>query len=329
MTIVTGTTTTFAVGSAGGLREDLEDVIWDLFPEDTWMLTNLDKVDGAAAFHEWMGDNLQAAAANRQLEGDDAAFSAVNNATRFGNYHQISRKTFLISRTLEKVAKAGRKSEIARHSMKQMRELKRDMENALVGNQASSAGGTATARSSGGLESWIASTDQGGNGLRATTSSSASTVGFTSGTVTAPTDGTTTGTLQEAKFKEMFQLIWAQGADPNTCLLGTTQKQNATTTFTGIATRFVNVGQQDQASVISGVDWYVSDFGRHKLVLHRYIRASVVMAFEPDMLAVSFIDRPFMEELAKTGDGRKMQLLAEYCLVVRNPKATGKVAACS
>lgn len=33
MTILANTTTTYVM-SGGGIREDLEDVIWDLFPED-------------------------------------------------------------------------------------------------------------------------------------------------------------------------------------------------------------------------------------------------------------------------------------------------------
>lgn len=34
MTVLSNTTLTFGVSSGGGIREDLEDVIWDLFPED-------------------------------------------------------------------------------------------------------------------------------------------------------------------------------------------------------------------------------------------------------------------------------------------------------
>lgn len=123
MAIVTGTNTTYSVGTAGGNREDLEDVIWDLYPEDTWALTNLDRVTATATFHEWLTDTLAAAAANRQLEGDEATFAEVTDPLRLGNYCQISRKTFLYSGTQETVKKAGRKSEIGRQAMKQMRRV--------------------------------------------------------------------------------------------------------------------------------------------------------------------------------------------------------------
>ena len=133
MAVVSGTNLTY---TGVGIREDLEDVIWDLFPEDTYCLTTLDKVKAQQTFHEWQGDTLAAAAANRQLEGDDASFAAASQPNRYGNYTQISRKTFLISETFEAVNKAGRNSEVARQSMKQMRELKRDMELDRPGNAA-------------------------------------------------------------------------------------------------------------------------------------------------------------------------------------------------
>ena len=42
MTLLTTTTHTYSTGygSAGGQREDLSDVIYELFPEDTWALEN-------------------------------------------------------------------------------------------------------------------------------------------------------------------------------------------------------------------------------------------------------------------------------------------------
>ena len=52
MAIVTGTSNSYSVGSAGGNREDLADVIWDLFPEDSFALTTFDHETADATFHE-------------------------------------------------------------------------------------------------------------------------------------------------------------------------------------------------------------------------------------------------------------------------------------
>lgn len=330
MAQITGTTDSYDIGSGGGIREDLEDVIYDLFPMETYAVTNFEKVTATNTFHEWLTDALAGATANRQVEGDDAGFVTVTAPTRVGNYTQISRKDFLISGTLEAVTKAGRKSEIARQAMKKMRELKRDMENALMTNQASSAGGQSTARSSGGLESWIASTDNGGNGFRATTTSSASTVGFSSGVVAAPTDGTTTGALTEAVLKNALEAAWSNGGNARNILVSSTQKK-VIDGFSGIATKYNRVDGAQQATLIGALDVYVSDFGNHQIMLHRYMRTSIVLALDPDYWAVAYLEgrRPKMEELAKTGDGEKRQIITEFCLVSRNALSSAKVVACA
>jgi hypothetical protein len=318
---VSGTTDVYRVGTAGGLREDLEDRIWDLFADDTYCLTNFDKVDASASYHEWLLDSLVAPTANRQIEGDDAAYVTIAAASRVGNYQQISRKTFLVSRTLEKVAKAGRKREAARQAIKQMRELKNEMEYAMVRNQASSAGGSGTARSTASIESWIAT-----NEVLSTTTASATTAGFSSGTVAAPTDGTTTAALTEGALRSALQGAWSSGGMASQILTGTTQKV-AMDGFSGIAVRQVDVNPGAQAAIVGAANSYVSSYGRHAIRLHRHVRSSVVLCIDPDYWAVSFIDRPFMEELAKTGDGRKYQIITEWGLVSRNEAANGKVVA--
>lgn len=329
MGVISGTQTTLDVASGGGIREDLEDVIHDLFPMDTYLYTNLPTQTVENTFHEWLTDALAGATANRQIEGDDASYATLGAATRLGNYTQISRKTFLISGSLEAVKKAGRKSEIARIGMKKMREFKRDVELALVGAQASSAGGAGTARSSGGMESWIASTDNGGNGVRATTSASASTAGFAAGVVAAPTDGTTTGALTQAAVVNGIGAAWAQGGDVTTLLVGSTQKA-AIDLFAGIAQQ-TNELNAKAATIVNTVDLFKSDFGTHRVVLHRYMRSSVVLGIDPDYWAIGWLAgrRPAMETLAKTGDGEKRMIIGEYTLIARNPKASMKVAACA
>lgn len=338
MAQVTGTTWTSSVANsitmATNVRESLEDTIWLLDPMDTWAASNLDRVSSDSYFHEWLSDSLASATANRQIEGDDAAFSTANPAQRLGNYCQISRKTFLVSGSLEAVKKAGRKSEIARLGTKLMKELKRDIENALVTDQASSAGGSGTARSSAGMESWIAgptatTANTAANAVAATTSSGSTTPGFSSGTVASPTDGTTTGALTEGQLKAALQGSWEDGGNPRVILVGAAQKK-VIDAFTGIATRFVDAKPRSEATIIGAANMYVSEFGDpHMVVLSRYVGANVVLCIDPDYWAVSYLRQPFVETLAKTGDGEKRQILAEYTLVCRNPAASSKVVSCT
>ena len=339
MAQISGTTWSNSVAATGAsmgtnVREDLEDVIYLLDPMDTWALSNLDKVNATATFHEWLSDVLAGATANRQIEGDDAAYSTAAGASRLGNFLQISRKSFIVSGTLETVNKAGRVSERKRLGTKLMKELKRDMEQGLIGNQASSIGGAATARSSAGMESWIQGptiTDGAspGNAIAATVNSGATTAGFSGGTVASPTDGTTTGALTEGSIKQALQGAWSAGGDPRIILAGSKQKNNIDQ-FTGVATRFANVDRTAKASIIASANVYVHSYGSPSMVvLSRYIRSSVVMCIDPDYWAVAFLRRPFMEQLAKTGDAEKWEMLSEYCLVSRNYAASSKVVACA
>lgn len=323
MAQVTTTTDTYRVGTAGGLREDLEDKIWDLFADETYCLSNFDRVKASGTYHEWLLDSLVAATTNRQIEGDDASFTAITAPTRAGNYCQISRKTFLVSGTLESVSKAGRAKEAARQTMKQMRELKNEMEYAIVRNQASSAGGSATGRSMASMESWLAD-----NEILATTTSSATTPGFASGVVAAPTDGSTTGALTEAALKNALEAAWTDGGDARVILVNVSQKA-VIDGITGVAQRQVDVGRKQSASIIATANVYVSSYGIHTVVLHRHVRGSVVLCIDPDYWSLAFLRNPFMEELAKTGDGKKYQMLTEFTLVSRNEKASAKVVSCA
>jgi hypothetical protein len=322
MTQVSGTTTSYKVGSGGGNREDLGDKLWDLFADESWALSNLDKTTATGVNHEIMLDTLAAAGANAQLEGDDASYTTLVNPVRVGNYCQIFRKTFMVSGTQEVVSKAGRSKEATRQSMKKMRELKNDIEYALVRNQGSTAGLYASARLLGSMESWI--TQQ----TKATTTAAAASAGWQTSIVTAPVDGSTTGPLGETELKTALQSAWAAGGNVTTILVGPTQK-NRIDTFSGIATRFIEANPRQQTAIMGAANLYKSSYGTHNIVLHRHVRSSVVLCLDPEYWAVSYLRRPFMEKLAKTGDAEKYQMVAELTLESRNANASSKVVACS
>lgn len=328
MTQITGATDTYDLSTQ--IREDLEDVIWDLFPADTWALSNLDKVSAESTKHEWQADSLDAATSNAQLEGDTPSYGTVAAANRYNNYLQISRKAFVISDTNEIVNHAGMKSVIARQVMKKMRELKRDIEKAIVGNQGSCVGSQTVARQSAGMDSWIASTDHGGNGQRGTSTNAGSSVGFTSGAVTAPTDGGSFGGLSQTVFNQGLQDAWTDGGDPRIILVNATHKATLDG-FTSQATRFTDVDKAGEFPILTSANVYVSDYGKHMVVLHRYLRTnpSVCLMIDPDYWATAWLRRPKVVNLAKTGDGEFRMLIAEWTLVARNPDSSAKVFALS
>ena len=327
MAQVSGTTTVFSVGTGGGNREDLEDKIWDLFAEDTWAVSNFAHIQANGVFHEWLKDGLAAAASNTALEGNDGTYATLTNPSRVGNYCQITYKSFLVSGTQEVVSKAGRARESARAAMKKMRELKNDMEFDIVRNHASMAGDVASARSSAGMESWIAGAGASnpGNTRYTATSTAGTTPGFLSGLVAAPTDATQVA-ASEGIFKSMIMDVWQDGGNPRIILTNVSTKA-VVDGFTGIVTRNIDMGRSNpqQAAIIGAANVYVSSAGIHTVVLHRHVRGVTIMAIDPEYWAIAFLRQPFMEELAKTGDARKYQMLAEWTLVCRNHEANGKL----
>ncbi|MDQ1291835.1 MAG: hypothetical protein QG615_1644 [Nitrospirota bacterium] len=307
------------------IAEDFHNTVYDISPTDTPFLTMAKRFKATSTLHNWTYDVLTAAAANQQVEGDDFDPTARAQPTTLNNYTQILRKDVNISGTFEAVNKYGRKSEVAYQTARMSKELKRDLEYALVRNQGGDAGTAASARVMGSMESWISSTAP-GNAYRASGSTGGTSSGYAGGVAKAPTDGTATA-MVEADLKGALALAWADGGDPSVIMMSSANKQ-IFSGFTGIATRFNDVKGATSANIIGSADVYVSNFGVHKAVLNRYMRDQAVLCIDPDYVGVAFL-RPFQRiDIAKTGDGEKKAILCEATLVVQNPLAHAKIYNC-
>jgi len=200
--------------------------------------------------------------------------------------------------------------------MKAAKELKRDMESALLANKAKAVGSESVARELAGIESWIATnTNLGATG-------------------TAPTgDGTDTrgaGTdrpLAEADLKEMLSAAWDEGGEPDTILVGSFNKQ-AMSSFvgggnSGPAQRVVD---GNSSTVNTAIDIYVSDFGSLKVVPSRFQVQESMLVLQMDMWAMATLANFQETPLAKTGDSDRVQLLSEYTLEARNEASSAIVS---
>jgi hypothetical protein len=308
---MTAPTNTYQTYSAVGNREDLTDVIYRIAPTDTPFFSGIGKGKATNTLHEWQTQDLAAAANNAAVEGDDASAAAVTPTVRLNNRTQISTKTIIVSGTQQSgMNPAGRKDELAYQLSLKGLELKRDMETALTQNTTAIAGNSTTARQLRGLEGWVATN----NDLGATGAAP------NYNTNTAPTDGTARA-FTEAMLKNVIQLAWAQGGNPNVIMLGGTQKQTFST-FTGASTRF-DKGEDKQ--VTAAVDVYVSDFGTIKAVPNRFQRARTAFVLEMGRWKTAFLRPMQTNPLAKTGDAEKRQLVVEYTLEAGQEKASGAI----
>lgn len=318
MAIPAGTTDTY---EQVGQREELHDVISNISPMDRPFTSNISRMSGKATYTTWLKDSLAAAALNAQLEGDDASFATSVTVVKLGNYQQIHRKAFVISGSLEAVDKAGRKSEVKYQLMKAGKELMRDIEFAALGMQESSEGGAGTARQMGGAASWIPSSENGGNGYRM---SSGSTAAFASGKTGVVTPGTNV-TLTSTALLTALGYAWDDGGEVDTILTGK-HNRGLIRSFGNLATNQIQLNKSGEGvKLIDSVEVYVTDYGKHKLVLSRFQDEENVFCFDMATWGLSYLRPVSQEVLAKTGDGEKRMLIAECTLVCRNPDANAKI----
>src|SRR6056300_921659 len=201
-------TNTFDSYDAVGIRESLEDIIYDVSPEETPFYSASAKVKATNTFHEWQTDALRASAANAHVEGDDTTAEARTATSRLGNYTQIFKNAVIIPGTDEGLDKAGRAKEMAYQTLKIAKEQKLDIEKALFDNNARVAGSSSAARELAGLPSWIITNiDEAADATAATGDGT-----------DARTDGTAAA-FSQARFDNVMQSIWESGGNPDSVYL--------------------------------------------------------------------------------------------------------------
>ena len=149
--------TAAAGGSAASNREDLTDVLTILAPEETPILSSLNKERASATFVEWTVDTLSAPSTSGIAEGADVtAFTdQFAGRARLGNRVQKFRRDYMVSDLQEAVDSVG-PAKIAQAEAKAIRELKRDIEATISSaNTQATENGAGTANALGGLGDWI------------------------------------------------------------------------------------------------------------------------------------------------------------------------------
>lgn len=302
-------------GGRNSIREDLHDIIFNISPTDTPVLSMAQQGSATNTLHEWLTDALDTPnGSNAQIEGDDASAEAVTPPSRLQNQTQISRKVLTLSGTEQKVNSAGSSNEFDRQMAKKGLALKRDMETIITGNQAASAGTTgATARTLRSLEAWYldVNSNRGTGGAQGTTT-------------LAATDATTANlrTIREDFLKDVLQKVWISGGKPDYVIAGAANKQKISG-FSGNANRNVVA---DTKKLVAAIDVYESDFGVLQIMPDRFSRTRTVHVLESDMVSVDFLRKMEETELAKTGDSDKKMLVTEYTFRANNPLSMGVIA---
>lgn len=308
-------TNTFDSYDAKGIREDLSDVIYDISPEETPFYTACAKAKATNTLHEWQTDALRSSADNAHIEGDDTIAEARTSTVRLNNRTQIFKNAVVIPGTDAGLNKAGRAREMAYQVLKIAKEQKLDIEKAMFANQAKVAGDATTARRMAGVPAWLTTNTNFQSG-----SSGADPTGDGSN---ARTDDGTPTAFSQTKFDSVMQSIWVQGGKPDSVYLSAFQ-MNVALGFTGNNNQRSNITAEAE-KVIKHMAVYVTPWGTVEFKPTRENRARDVFVLQDDMWAVGVLRATKNEELAKTGDNEKRQVVTELTLVCRNEKSSGGI----
>jgi len=304
------TSGTFATNDMVGIREDLADAIYNVAPTEVPFLSSAAQVEATATLHEWQTDTLAAAANNAVIEGAGAPVTAGTATTRLTNRTQISTKDARVSGTGRAVDTAGRADELDYQVMKRAKELKRDVETALLANKAKVTGNDTLAAQNAGIVSYLATNTS------------------TTGTDPAGTgaDTATNGTQRvftEDLLKDVIQQAYISGGNPNTLMVGAFNKQKVSG-FTGGST---SMQKAEDKVLHASFDVYESDFGQLKVIPNRFQTARDALVLEMDYFKVAFLPGRNMQtfDLAKVGDSDAKQVLCEFTLEACNEASSGIV----
>ena len=318
MAVTANTNETYNVST---LKEDLQEALISISPTETPFMSAIGTKKISNTYFEWATVDLAAAVStNRVMEGENAPGNdAPTNAVRLANYSQISDKVVEVSDTNEAVNGVGDAQRIAKQVAYKLKELKRDMETMIVGdNNAAVAGSSGTARETASLSAFLTTNvDRGVGGANGTLSGT--TAGYPNA---AATDGTLRA-LTEAMLQGVIASCWDEGAEPTMVLCGSGVKQKISSTFTGSATKFKNV---EDKKVVAAVDIYVSDFGELQIVPSRFVRSRDVFVLDPSQARMAYLSNTKQKPLARTGHSERRLISAEYGLQVDTEKAHGVIA---
>ncbi len=297
-----------------GVREDLTDMIYNIDPFETPFMNTIGRDGKAKQFlHEWQTDSLASPAANAQISGDKASHSVPGTTTRLSNVVQIMHKSVLVADETELVDKAGRDKEMAYQTAKRMKELKTDMEYALIGVHQAQAKETASAAPKlGSVGSFIKTNSSAG----------------TSGSDPATADGKATRTdgtqraFTEAQVKEVVRECWTNGGQPDCLVVSAVNKQKFST-FTGTATKY---RMQKEKTIIATADVYESDFGMLQVIPSRILRARDAYVYQKSMWSLAFLSGVATKELATEGAYERRLVTVRFTLEAKNEKSSGIIA---
>lgn len=295
----------------GGNAEDLSSVIRDVSPVDTPVIQMMGTNRAKGTKHEWLTDALAAAADNKHIEGDDATPTDADPRDRLDNQCQIMKKYAVVTGTQEVVQKGGGiVSELSYQMARRLRELKRDMEFAVVGQaNAKVAGNDSTAREMGSLMAYLVTNNQLAAGSSAPTGD---------GTDISDYAGADRALTEAILVAGLQSLYTNSGGNSSVNMIVSAYHKGIVSSFTSAATRYVTT---DNKKLTASLDVYEGDFHTVRVIPDRHIQANHSFVLDKEYLKRSILRGVQSSSLAVTGDSIRKQIICEWTIEVCDERA--------
>lgn len=274
-------------------REDLLDIITNIDPVNTQLMTGLGQSTAKDIYHQYLIDTLKTVGTNAYVESSDACYADRTDPTRLSNVCQIVKVGYDVSDTERSINSAGFNDRYAYEGEKALKEWKNDAEFALIRGSIA-CGNSSTARRMRGLR----------HSLSLVTSQSGV-------------------SLSETILNTYFQNVWDAGSEVDALYMGMYQKRKISGFTAGSTKQTMN----EDRRLVNAVDVYEADAAKLvKLFAHRYVTISGdtnydLLGIDEDKVKVAYLRKPITRELAKTGDATKGEVVGELTLEVRHYNA--------
>jgi len=273
-------------------REDLLDVIGDISPDETPLMTLFGTSEAKNTLHEWLEYNIsRPTSVSVDAEGADTVFSDLTQPSRVNNVTQIIKQPIQVSRTERKVNVAAMGDPYAWQKADGLRQLKMKMEYSIL-NAVKASGSSGSARQMDGIDAFITS-------------------------VVTNRDSGTSFSEQELNDMTADAYDTVRADKIFDMVLCTVRIKQAVAGFGGNATRYIDAKER---RLTKDILVYDSAVGSHRIMHHRDVRndagSTTVYGLREDLHKVAYLDKPMFEELGKIGDADRGHWVTEFTLEV-------------
>jgi hypothetical protein len=276
----------------GATRESLWDIITSIRKDETYVTSTSGSVKVGDQVHMWATQAIRTIGDRSQAQGADPTFDNVVTA-RSTNFTQIISVAYELTGTrIASNAVGG--DPWARERNNAMSDWKDFAEYALVRGSLVSGNNSSSAKLKG-MKGWASTNLTAQSGI----------------------------SFSEAIFNAYMGNAWSSGINPDTVLVGKSGKQRISG-FTAGVTKTVPA---EEYEIYGRVDVYDGDFGRQIINKHRFVTDTTVdtnfdfLSYESKYVQIGFLREPHFDEVAKTGDAEREQVIGELTLQVDSEKA--------